>query len=152
MIAAKRVMALSRTSGRGQIVKIPRVLAMVEDDLLVEIGQVVHKGKCEGRSAKGEAPRVTWRVMPSARTEHATRNTETCLADNVIRNITVLLLRAVSTNPGFEAVPNELVDFFPGRRIADAFDDFPREGVNEHAAGGLRADAAGPQIKDRFLV
>lgn len=52
----------------------------------------------------------------------------------------------------FEALPDQLIEFFPGRAAFDAVDDFASERVNQHSARCIEADTASSKIKDRLFI
>src|SRR3954469_20857544 len=113
-------MALGGARGLRQVVEIARVLAMIQNDLLIKIAKVVeHEGKIRNSESKTKLDKGNSFGLP------------------------VSYHRVL-----FETLPDELIQFFACRAMANTFDDLAREGMNEHPSRGLHADSSRAQIED----
>ena len=120
-------MTLRRGRRCQQLVKITRLLAVVQDDLLIKVVDVVEHNSNSILDRINKIIRIQNRF-------HSEKN-------NPVNSVNPVSLPQ-QMRIRFEAVPHQLVNHRARRLALDALNDFAGEGVNQHLLGRVRAHAA----------
>jgi len=124
LITAEGIVALGRAGGLRHFMEIARLLAVVKNDLLVKVIDIVKHIFNLPQGAKGAraaAPRASTKLF------------------------TQMMI-------GFKPVPDELVQFLARGRAFHALDDFPGKSMDQHATCHVFGNAPGAQVKNTLGV
>src|ERR1051326_8678150 len=153
MMPANRVVALRGAVGVFQLVEIARAFAVVKNDLLIKLCQVVKHVALRAKTPNPRSQFPKKLQTRSSRMPAAKCAPWSLVGASLELGVWILELRPsfllLQPRTRFQPLPNPLVELLAHRLALHPVDDLAGKGVDQHLSGRLQSDPATAQVINR---